>query len=96
MAGVALAQPEQTSERRGPALTAATGPDGAPSRALIGFAASCGVAVEALEKLETDKGAWFVHRSTKPGALTADVLPSMVTESIEALPLGKPMRLGQQ
>lgn len=94
MAGVALAQPEQTSERRGPALAAATGPDGAPSRALIGFAASCGVAVEALEKLETDKGAWFVHRSTKPGALTADVLPAMVTESIETLPLGKPMRWG--
>jgi glycyl-tRNA synthetase beta chain len=91
---VALAQPEQTSERRGPALAAATGPDGAPSKALIGFAASCGVPVEALEKLETDKGAWFVHRSTKPGALTADVLPTMVSEAIEALPLGKPMRWG--
>lgn len=94
MSGVALAQPEQTSERRGPALAAATGPDGAPSKALIGFAASCGVGIEALEKLETDKGAWFVHRSTKPGALTADVLPAMVVETIELLPLGKPMRWG--
>ena len=61
---VALAQPEQTLERRGPAVAAAVGADGAPSKALIGFAQSCGVAVEALEKLETDKGAWFVHRST--------------------------------
>jgi glycyl-tRNA synthetase beta chain len=94
IADIALAQPEQTSERRGPALAAATGADGAPSKALIGFAASCGVAVEALEKLETDKGAWFVHRSTKPGALTAEVLPAMIKETIEALPLGKPMRWG--
>ncbi|HWS26988.1 MAG TPA: glycine--tRNA ligase subunit beta, partial [Xanthomonadales bacterium] len=91
---VAMAQPEQTLERRGPAVAAAVGADGAPSKALIGFAQSCGVAVEALEKLETDKGAWFVHRSTKPGALTADVLPAMVVETIQALPLGKPMRWG--
>jgi glycyl-tRNA synthetase beta chain len=91
---VAMAQPEQTLERRGPAVAAALGADGAPSKALLGFAQSCGVAVEALEKLETDKGSWFVHRSTKPGALTADVLPAMVVESIQALPLGKPMRWG--
>ncbi|GMU42957.1 MAG: glycine--tRNA ligase subunit beta [Xanthomonadales bacterium] len=91
---VALAAPEQTLERRGPALAAGTGPDGAPSKALVGFAASCGVSVDALEKLETDKGAWFVHRSRKPGAQTADVLPGMVEEAIKALPQGKPMRWG--
>ncbi|MBK8068611.1 MAG: glycine--tRNA ligase subunit beta [Rhodanobacteraceae bacterium] len=91
---VALAAPEQTLERRGPALAAGIGPDGAPSKALAGFAASCGVTVEALEKLETDKGSWFVHRSTKPGARSAEVLPAMVQEAIAALPLGKPMRWG--
>ena len=91
---VAMAQPEQTLERRGPAVAAGIGADGAPSKALIGFAQSCGIAVEALEKLETDKGAWFVFRSTKPGALTADVLPAMVVETLQALPLGKPMRWG--
>lgn len=91
---VALAAPEQTLERRGPALAAGLASDGTPSKALQGFAASCGVTVEALEKLETDKGAWFVHRSTKPGALTAEVLPAMVQAAIVALPLGKPMRWG--
>lgn len=90
--GVAVQAPEQLIERRGPALAAGTGPDGAPSKALVGFAQSCGVAVEALEKLETDKGAWFVYRSRKPGALTADVLPGIVRESLESLPQGKPMR----
>lgn len=90
--GVALQAPEQQIERRGPALAAGTGPDGAPSKALVGFAQSCGVTVDALEKLETDKGAWFVYRTRKPGALTADVLPAVVRESLESLPQGKPMR----
>jgi len=94
MRGVALSQPEQSSERRGPALAAGIGADGQPSKALIGFAASAGVSVDALEKLETDKGAWFVHRSTRPGALTADALPTMLREAIEGLPLAKPMRWG--
>ena len=35
---VALMQPAQTLERRGPALAAALGADGQPSRALLGFA----------------------------------------------------------
>jgi len=55
--GVAQAQPEQTIERRGPAMNAALDAEGQPSKALLGFAQSCGVGVEQLEKLETDKGA---------------------------------------
>src|SRR5262245_5417398 len=65
IAGVAVAQPEQSVERRGPAVAASLGPDGEPSKALVGFAQSCGVDVAALEKLETDKGAWFVFRAVK-------------------------------
>ncbi|MDZ4812523.1 MAG: glycine--tRNA ligase subunit beta, partial [Pseudomonadota bacterium] len=63
-------QPDQTSERRGPALNAAFDVDGRPTKALQGFAASNGCSVEQLDKLETDKGAWFVYRSVKPGADT--------------------------
>ena len=64
---VASSQPEQAIERRGPALAAAVDAEGQPSRALLGFAQSCGVDVGQLEKLETDKGAWFVWRTVKPG-----------------------------
>ena len=88
---VALQQPEQTLERRGPAI-AGSMVDGAPGKALLGFAQSCGVAVDALQKLETDKGAWWVHRHVKPGALTLDSLPPIIEESLRTLPLGKPMR----
>jgi len=75
---VAFAQPEQVIERRGPAVSAGVGADGQPAKALLGFAQSCGVEVDALEKLETDKGAWFVYRSVKPGQLVADLVPEIV------------------
>jgi glycyl-tRNA synthetase beta chain len=93
---VAVAQPEQTVERRGPAVAAGIGADGSPSKALVGFAQSCGVDVAALEKLETDKGAWFVFRAVKPGQPTAALLPDVVAESLKALPIPKAMRWGNR
>ena len=96
IADVAVAQPEQTIERRGPAVAASLGADGEPSKALVGFAQSCGVDVSALEKLETDKGAWFVFRAVKPGQPTATLLPEIVTESLKALPIPKAMRWGNR
>lgn len=92
--GLAREQPSQVLERRGPALASALDADGNPGKALLGFAASCGVAVEALERLETDKGAWFVFRQHKPGAATRDLLGEVVGEAIKALPVPKPMRWG--
>ena len=94
--GVATAQPAQAQERRGPAVAAGFDASGAPTKALSGFAASCGVDVAALEKLETDKGAWFVHRSVKPGEATAALLPTIAGEALAALPVPKPMRWGDR
>ncbi|MEX1829718.1 glycine--tRNA ligase subunit beta [Luteibacter sp. CQ10] len=94
--GVAVAQPEQNVERRGPAVAASLGAGGEPSKALIGFAQSCGVEVSALEKLETDKGAWFVFRAVKPGQPTASLLAEIVGESLKALPIPKAMRWGDR
>ncbi|NID06300.1 glycine--tRNA ligase subunit beta [Luteibacter jiangsuensis] len=93
---VAVAQPEQTIERRGPAVSAGVGEDGQPAKALIGFAQSCGVDVTALEKLETDKGAWFVFRAVKPGQPTAALLPEIVAEALKGLPIPKAMRWGDR
>ena len=91
---VQMAQPEQHSERRGPAVNAAFDGDGNPSKALIGFAASSGCSIEQLDKLETDKGAWFVHRARKPGVDTAALLPTIIDEALKALPIPKRMRWG--
>ncbi len=89
---VAVTQPEQSIERRGPALAAALDAEGLPSKALLGFAQSCGVEVAALEKLETDKGAWFVWRTVKPGQTVASLLPEIIDEALKTLPIPRPMR----
>jgi len=56
-------QADRPQERRGPALSAAFGPDGKPTRAAEGFARSCGVTVADLLTQDTDKGAWLAHVS---------------------------------
>ena len=91
---VATSQPDQATERRGPALNAGLDAEGKPTKALMGFAQSCGVDVTALEKLETDKGAWFVHRAQKKGQPTAALVPEILAEALKALPIPKPMRWG--
>jgi glycyl-tRNA synthetase beta chain len=91
---VAASQPEQSLERRGPAVNAAMDAEGNPGKALLGFAQSCGVSVEQLEKLETDKGAWFVYRTVKPGQSVTALLPEIVDEALKGLPIPKPMRWG--
>ena len=91
---VAMAQPDQATERRGPALNVGFDAEGKPTKALLGFAQSCGVEVAALEKLETDKGAWFVHRAQKKGQPTAALVPEILADALKALPIPKPMRWG--
>jgi len=94
--GVAVAQPDQSVERRGPAVNASIDADGNPSRALVGFAQSCGVDVSALEKLQTDKGEWFVFRAVKAGQPTAELVPDLVRDALKALPIPRPMRWGDR
>ncbi len=89
---VAAMQPDQSIERRGPAVQAGRDGDGQPTRALLGFAASCGVEVDALQTLETDKGAWYVYRAVQPGKALAELLPEIVAGALRQLPIPRPMR----
>ncbi len=88
------AQADKTVERRGPALTAAFDEDGKPTKATEGFARSCGTNVDQLEKLETDKGAWLVFRSTQEGRPTAELIPEILKNALDKLPIPKRMRWG--
>ncbi|MCP5141102.1 MAG: glycine--tRNA ligase subunit beta [Gammaproteobacteria bacterium] len=94
IAAVAFAQRASEQERRGPAVAAAFDADGNPSKAALGFAASCGVAVEALERLATDKGEWLVHRQIVGGSTLDESLAGVVEASLGALPIPKRMRWG--
>jgi len=89
-----LQQPDQQISRRGPAIKAAYDAAGNPTKALEGFARSCGADVNRLEKLETDKGTWVVFNCLQPGTATEELLPTFVDESLTALPIPKRMRWG--
>lgn len=91
---VDVEQPEQTSEVLGPYLNIALDANGAPTRALEGFAAKAGIDWTALERTTDGKGERFVHRSVKPGAKTADLLADIVREALAGMPIPKPMRWG--
>ncbi|WP_114416783.1 glycine--tRNA ligase subunit beta [Marinospirillum perlucidum] len=88
-------QPDQAIERKGPAVKAAY-KDGQPTKALEGFARSCGVTPDQLETLETDKGSWLMYRSTQPGQPTRELLPDIFSQAIAALPVPKRMRWGSE
>ena len=92
--GVATEQPEQASEVLGPYLNIALDANGAPTRALEGFAAKAGVDWTALERTRDAKGERFVHRATTPGARTADLLQAVLDEALAGMPIPKPMRWG--
>lgn len=91
---LATRQPDRIEERRGPALTAAFDAAGAPTQAALGFARSAGVAIEALERLENDKGAWLIHRRQISGACATELLPTLLNQALTQLPVPKKMRWG--
>lgn len=91
---LAMNQADKTVEKRGPAVMAAFGADGTPSKAAQGFAASCGTTVEQLERLATDKGEWLVFKQAVKGQATAELIPDIIRKSLNNLPIAKRMRWG--
>lgn len=87
-------QPDRVVERRGPALSAAFDAQGRPTAAAVGFAQSCGVAVEELETTQNAKGQWLLCRQTLPGASVVEILPELLRQALTALPIPKRMRWG--
>ncbi|HXW10029.1 MAG TPA: glycine--tRNA ligase subunit beta, partial [Steroidobacteraceae bacterium] len=87
-------QPDRPLEKRGPPVKAAFDAAGNPTQAALAFARGCSVDVGSLERLDTPKGQWLVHRGVEAGARTADLLPAVVTAALDALPIAKRMRWG--
>ncbi len=90
---VAAAQADQTVERRGPAVQAAF-KDGVPTQAALGFAQSCGVTVDELARLVTDKGEWLSYTVTESGQDIEAVVQAVLDQAIKKLPIAKRMRWG--
>ncbi len=87
-------QEDSPVEKFGPALKAAYDEQGNPTRAAEGFARSCGVAVEDLETGQKDGVDKLLYRATRPGEPARDLLPAIVQQALERLPVPKKMRWG--
>ncbi len=87
-------QPDQNIERKGPAVAAAYDDKGEPTKAALGFAKSCGVEMQDLETLESGKGAWLYFKSVAAGKSLKQVLPEIIEQGLNKLPIPKPMRWG--
>ena len=91
---VAAAQPDRDVERKGPSLKAAYDADGNPSKAVMGFAKSCGIEVDALQKQETPKGVWLVFKACEKGQTLDALIEDIINQSLTRLPIPKRMRWG--
>lgn len=91
---LATQQPSRKIQRKGPARQAAFDAKGQPTPACIGFAQSCGVSVDALQTIKTDKGEWLFYEAEQPGLETKSLLPELIKSALKQLPIARPMRWG--
>ena len=85
-------QADRTEEKRGPAVVAAFDADGQPTKALQGFMRGAGITVDQLERIDTPKGEWLVYRKTLQGQPLESLLPTLLQDALNALPIAKRMR----
>ncbi len=94
--GLVAKQQDKEIEKRGPAVNVAFDDAGNPSKAAQGWARSNGITVEQAQRLTTDKGEWLLHKAVKTGQTIETLIPAMVNQAINKLPIPKPMRWGAE
>ena len=93
VANVKPVQAEQHIVRKGVSVAAGM-KDGAPTKALEGFARSCGVAIGSLKIINDGKQNVYAHEFTQAGQTLAALLGEIVNTAIKKLPIPKVMRWG--
>jgi glycyl-tRNA synthetase beta chain len=92
--GLVDRQPDQTVRRQGPAVSAAFDGNGQPTKAALGFAASCGVSVDQLSQVDGPKGKVLQYEGVKAGEPTIQLMPTIVQSALDGLPIARRMRWG--
>ncbi len=87
-------QPDQQVRRKGPPVGAAFDAQGRPTRAATAFAESCGTSVDALERVQEPKGEFLLYTGAREGRETVSLLPGIVQQSLDRLPVARRMRWG--
>ncbi len=87
-------QADQENTRFGPAVKAAFDDNGNPKPAAEGFARSCGVSVENLQRTEKDGVEKLSYTILEKGVATKELVPDIVMQALGQLPIPKRMRWG--
>lgn len=96
VASMSAKQPDQNSDRKGPAEAAAFDEQGNPTKALQGFMRGCGVdSPSQLDTISTEKGDYLVFRSVIAGKALPELLNEIISESLLKLPVERRMRWGK-
>ena len=90
---VKAVQADQHVVRKGPSVTAGM-KDGAPTKALEGFARSAGTSVAELKIIHDGKQDIYAHEFTQTGQSLAALLSDILTQALKKLPIPKVMRWG--
>ena len=93
---LAESQADKMVEKRGPAVSAAFDAEGNPTKAALGWARGCGIAVEQAERMVTDKGEWLLFKQEVKGQSTTAIVVELAAKALAKLPIAKPMRWGDK
>ena len=80
-------QQDQVIEKKGPSTQS-------PEKAINGFAKSCGVLFDELEKKELGGKEYFFYSKEEPGQNVKDLLPAIIEKSIKDIPITRAMKWG--
>lgn len=85
-------QPDRMITKRGPAQIQAYDSEGKPTEVLLRFAKACNTEPEKLKLQETPKGAWVVLEQKETGKSAEVLIPAILQDALNTLPLPKRMR----
>jgi len=87
-------QEDRDVKRKGPPVSIAFDDQGQATKAALAFAKKCGVEVDDLEREKTDAGEWLSLTAREAGQSSASLMPGIVQQSLDALPIPRRMRWG--
>jgi glycyl-tRNA synthetase beta chain len=87
-------QEDREVRRKGPPVSVAFDDKGQATKAALAFAKKCGAEVDDLEREKTDAGEWLSLTVREPGKSAACLVPGIVQNSLDALPIPRRMRWG--
>ena len=92
--GLGTAQEDRKVEQKGPPVSVAFDDDGQPTSAATAFAEKCGVTIDELERVATDKGEWLAFNTVEEGRPAAELMPEVIERALASLPIPRRMRWG--